>query len=114
MKTLLKTAALVATLSATGAMAQEKVMISDPNWNGARAVGHVIKSIVENQMGGEAEILTGMNQQPVFFAGMDKDDGSIDAHPDMWMPNWQTAWDEYIDGTGGIKTNNPYAGTSKM
>ena len=119
MKHLLKTAAIAATvsgalLSSTAAFAQEKIMISDPSWNGARAIGHVIRAIVENEMGGEAEILTGMNQQPVIFAGMDKGDGSIDVHPDMWMPNWQTAWDEYVDGTGGVKTNGGYAGTSLL
>ena len=89
-------------------------MISDPNWNGARAVGHVIKAIITGQMGGEAEILTGMNQQPVIFAGMDKGDGSIDIHPDMWMPNWQSAWDQYVTGNGTVKTNNGYAGTSLL
>ena len=68
MKKLLLSAALSAALFATGtATAQEKVMISDPNWNGARAVGHVIKAIITDEMGGEAEILTGMNQQPVMI-----------------------------------------------
>ncbi len=115
MKHLLKTTALTAALLTGGAVsAQEKIMISDPSWNGARAIGHVIKAIIDGPMGGEAEILTGMNQQPVIFAGMDKGDGSIDVHPDMWMPNWQTAWDEYIDGTGGVKTNGGYAGTSLL
>ncbi len=115
MKHLLTTAAFAgALLSGGAALAQEKITISDPSWNGARAVGHVIKAIVENEMGGEAEILTGMNQQPVIFAGMDKGDGQIDIHPDMWMPNWQAAWDEYVDGTGGVKTNGGYAGTSLL
>ena len=115
MKKLLLSAALSAALFATGtATAKEKVMISDPSWNGARAVGHVIKAIITEQMGGEAEILTGMNQQPVIFAGMDKGDGSIDVHPDMWMPNWQSAWDQYVDGNGTVKTNAGYPGTSKI
>ena len=115
MKNLLKSVVVAAALfSATAASAQEKVMISDPNWNGARAVGHVIKAIITGQMGGEAEILTGMNQQPVIFAGMDKGDGSIDIHPDMWMPNWQSAWDQYVTGNGTVKTNNGYAGTSLL
>ena len=115
MKNLLKSAVVAAALfSATAVSAQEKVMISDPSWNGARAVGHVIKAIITGEMGGEAEILTGMNQQPVIFAGMDKGDGSIDIHPDMWMPNWQSAWDQYVTGNGTVKTNNGYAGTSLL
>ena len=115
MKNLIKSAILsAALLASSAAIAQEKVMISDPSWNGARAVGHVIKSIITEQMGGEAEILTGMNQQPVIFAGMDKGDGSIDVHPDMWMPNWQSAWDQYVDGNKTVKTNAGYAGTSLL
>ena len=115
MKNLLQTAVIAATLLTTTAVsAQEKIMISDPSWNGARAVGHVIKAIVTGPMGGEAEILTGMNQQPVIFAGMDKGDGSIDVHPDMWMPNWQSAWDQYVDGNNTVKTNAGYSGTSLL
>ncbi|MGH1576574.1 glycine betaine ABC transporter substrate-binding protein [Planktotalea sp.] len=114
MKKLFTATALAAVCAASSLAAQEKIMISDPNWNGARAVGHVIKAIVTEKMGGEAEILTGMNQQPVIFAGMDKGDGSIDIHPDMWMPNWQSAWDQYIEGNGTVKTNNSYAGTSRL
>ena len=70
MKTLLTAAAITAAM--TGAsMAQEKVMISDPSWNGARAIGHVLAAIINGPMGAEAEILSGMNQQPVIYAGMD-------------------------------------------
>ncbi len=48
MKHLLKTTAITAALlSGSAAVAQEKVMISDPSWNGARAIGHVIKSLTE-------------------------------------------------------------------
>ncbi|MEL7097731.1 MAG: glycine betaine ABC transporter substrate-binding protein [Pseudomonadota bacterium] len=115
MKKLLTSVAFAgALLSADAVMAQEKVMISDPSWNGARAIGHVIKAIIENEMGGEAEILTGMNQQPVIYAGMDKGDGSIDIQPDMWMPNWQSAWDQYVEGNQTIRVNQPYKGTSNL
>ncbi len=113
MKTLLTAAA--ATVAMTGAsLAQEKVMISDPSWNGARAIGHVLAAIINGPMGSEAEILTGMNQQPVIYAGMDKGDGSIDIQPDMWMPNWQSAWDEYVEGNESIRVSAPYKGTSNI
>lgn len=106
-------ATVAAALAATGVSAQEKINIGDPNWNGARAVGQVIKAIVTTKMGVEAEILTGMNQQPVIFEGMSKGDGSIDIHPDMWMPNWSAAWDKYIE-TGSVRANEGYAGTSLL
>ena len=37
-----------------------------------------------------------------------------DIQPDMWMPNWQSAWDEYADGNQTIRVNEPYKGTSNL
>ena len=71
MKTLMTATALVAALAASSATAQEKVMIADPSWNGARAIGQVLAAIINGPMGSEAEVVTGMNQQPVIYAGMD-------------------------------------------
>ena len=45
---------------------------------------------------------------------MDRGDGSIDVHPDMWMPNWHSAWDQYVDGNQTIATNEGYPGTSLL
>lgn len=105
-------AALLATTSLV--QAQEKITLPDLSWNGAKAIGHVLKAIIEGPMEGEAEIISGMNQQPVIYAGMDKGDGSIDVHTDMWMPNWQSAWDEYVVDKDSIDVNEPYLGTSNL
>lgn len=106
--------ALALALAATGATAQEKITLSDLSWNGAQAIGHVLSAIIEDEMGGEAEIVSGMNQAAVIMAGMDKGDGSIDVYTDMWMPNQQALWDEYIDGNQTVATNQPYNGTSNI
>ena len=107
-------AASAIALAATGAAAQEKITLSDLSWNGAQAIGHVLAAIIEEEMGGEAEIVSGMNQAAVIMAGMDKGDGSIDVFTDLWMPNQQALWDEYIDGNQTVKTNQPYNGTSNI
>ncbi len=115
MKTILRLTAVAAMLAiGSGAMAQEKVSIAEPSWNGAKAIAHVLTAIINGPVGSEAEVLTGMNQQPVIYAGMDKGDGSVDVHPDMWMPNWQSAWDEYIKDKQTVDHNNPYKGTSNL
>ncbi|MBO9409454.1 glycine/betaine ABC transporter substrate-binding protein [Shimia sp. R9_1] len=115
MKTLKTSVALAVLLgAAAGASAQEKVTFSDLSWNGAQAIGHVLSTIIEDQMGGDAEIVSGMNQAAVIMAGMDKGDGSIDVFTDLWMPNQQALWDEYIDGNQTVVTNAPYQGTSNI
>ncbi|GFE48856.1 ABC transporter substrate-binding protein [Roseobacter cerasinus] len=107
-------AALALTVGAAPAMAQEKITLSDLSWNGAQAIGHVLSAIIEDEMGGDAEIVSGMNQAAVIMAGMDKGDGSIDIYTDLWMPNQQALWDEYIDGNQTVATNKPYKGTSNI
>ena len=113
MKTAVIAAALTA-IASTGALAQAKVKISDLNWTGAKAIGHVIKAVIETRLGGEAEIVKGMSDQSIIAAGMDKGDGSVDVYTDMWMPNQQAIWDKYIKGAKTVAHNKPYKGTQGM
>lgn len=94
----LKTLALATTLSlstAVGAYAQELVRIAEPNWASGRAMAGLIKVIVEDKLGGQAELVPGTNA--VVFAGMDRGKGEIDVHPDVWLPNQSNFTDEYVD-----------------
>ncbi len=114
MKKLVTAASLAALLSAGAAGAQERVAISDLSWNGARAIGNVLQAIITGPMGSEAEIVQGMNQAAIIMEGMDKGDGSIDIYTDVWMPNQQALWDEFVDERGTVLTNQPYQGTSNI
>lgn len=108
------TAAGALSIAAVGASAQEKVAISDLNWTGAKAIAHVIKTVIEGPLGSEAEIVEGLSDQAIIGAGMDKGDGSADVWTDMWMPNQQGPWDKYIEDAGTVAHNQPYAGTQQM
>ena len=44
------TAAGALSVAAVGASAQEKVAISDLNWTGAKAIAHVIKTVIEGPL----------------------------------------------------------------
>ena len=105
------TAAVVVSFAATAAQAQEKVTISDLNWTGAKAIGHVIKAVIEGPLGSEAEIIEGLSDQAIIAEGMDKGDGSVDVYTDMWMPNQQPIWDKYIVEAKSVGHNEPYLGT---
>lgn len=103
MTTLTVTGALC--IAAAGAPAQEKVTISDLNWTGAKAIAHVIKAVIEDPLGSEAEIVEGLSDQAIIGAGMDKGDGSADVWTDMWMPNQKGPWDKYIEDAGTVSHN---------
>ncbi len=106
--------AAVAVVAAQAASAQETVKIGDLTWTGARAIGHVIEAVIEGPLGGEAEIVSGLSDGSVIAAGMDKGDGTVDVYTDLWMPNRQGIWDQYIDGARTVGVNKPYLGTQKM
>ena len=110
---LLLAASLMMSVNAANA-ADEKVMISDLSWTGAKAIGHVIAAVINGPLDSEAEIVEGLSDQSVVAAGMDKGDGSVDVYTDMWMPNQQAIWDKYIDGAKSVATNQPYPGTQMM
>ncbi len=106
--------ATTAIAAGSGASAQETVTIGDLTWTGARAIGHVIEAVIEGQLGGEAEIVSGLSDGSIIAAGMDKGDGSADIYTDLWMPNRQGLWDEYVEGAKTVGVNKPYLGTQMM
>ena len=113
----LRTTLLTATtLCAAGiASAQDAtVKIGDLTWTGATAIGAVIEAVIEGPLDGEAEIVEGLSDGSVIAQGMDKGDGSVDVYTDLWMPNRQNIWDEFIAGAGTVGHNVPYLGTQKM
>src|SRR5581483_9767282 len=103
------TLALVAPL----ADAQEKVVVSELNWTGARAISYVLKAVIEQRLGGHRDIKRG--DPAVVFAGMDKGDGGIDVYSDLWMPSQAEKWAEYIDKRKTVETNAvPYKGIQRL
>ncbi|HAR53706.1 glycine betaine ABC transporter substrate-binding protein [Roseovarius nubinhibens] len=90
------------------------VAIGDLTWTGAQAIGHVIQAVIEGPLGSEAKIVAGLSDGSIIAAGMDKGDGSADVYTDLWMPNRQALWDEFIDGAQTVGHNSPYLGTQKM
>ncbi len=105
---------LVLMFGASNAIAQEKVRISDLSWTGAKAIGYVIKAVIDGPLGSEAEFVEGLSDQQIVAEGMDKGDGSVDVYTDMWMPNQQPIWDKYIVEAKSVAHNEPYKGTQGM
>ena len=97
--------------TAVGAFAQELVRVAEPNWASGRAMAALIQVIIEDELGGQVELVPGTNA--VIFAGMDRGRGEIDVHPDVWLPNQSNFTDEYVDTNGTVAlSNGSYEGFS--
>ena len=80
--------ASAAIMAATPALAQE-IVIGVPNWPSVAATANILKVAIEENLGLSVELQNGTN--PIVFEAMDK--GSMDAHPEVWMPNQQNLHD---------------------
>ncbi|MEL6679203.1 MAG: glycine/betaine ABC transporter substrate-binding protein, partial [Pseudomonadota bacterium] len=54
-------ATLLVTAAATAVSAQDKVMIGEPSWPGAKIMANVIGQIIEGRLGGEVGYAPGAN-----------------------------------------------------
>jgi glycine betaine/proline transport system substrate-binding protein len=112
MKKVLKSLAGAALLSSVAmpALAAD-VVIGVPNWPSVRVTAHVLKVVMEDNLGLEVELQNGSN--PVVFEGMDA--GSMHVHPEVWLPNQTNLNNKYVQEKGTVRQNpNGVAGDQAM
>ena len=86
----------------------EKVKIGDPGWTGATAIANLLAAVVNDKMGGEAELVPGNNT--AIYGAIDRSKGEIEVHPDIWLPN-QEAYTNDLVPKGTLKlSSNSYEG----
>ncbi|MBU2867601.1 ABC transporter substrate-binding protein [Pacificibacter marinus] len=95
---------LSAALASTSAMAQEKVMVGEPGWPGAKIMASIIGTVIETRLGVEVGYAPGTNA--VIFASMDGGRGDIDIHPDVWLPNQASFTNEYVDDKSTVSLSS--------
>ncbi len=95
---------LVSSFFISGAMAAEQVNIGQPSWVGAKAIAHLIQAVVEEKIGGTANLVPGNNAS--IFQAMNAGKGAIDVHPDVWLPNQQSFTKKYVDGTRRVELSS--------
>ena len=84
-------ATVVTTLALTSPALAADLVVGVPNWPSVTVTANVIKAVVEKNMGLTVELQTGTN--PVIFEALDK--GSMQIHPEVWLPNQQGLVDQY-------------------
>lgn len=103
--------AVAAVLSAAAPAYAADVIIGVPNWPSVRVTAHVLKVVLEDNLGLEVELQNGTN--PVVFEAMDS--GSMHVHPEVWLPNQSNLNNKFVNDRGTVKVNpNGVAGDQAM
>ncbi|NKC13263.1 MAG: amino acid-binding protein [Gammaproteobacteria bacterium] len=93
--------AAVAAWAVTGLAQAADIVIGVPNWPSVRATAHVLKVVIEDNLGLEVELQNGTN--PVVFEAMDS--GAMHVHPEVWMPNQANLNQTYVKEKKTVRMN---------
>ncbi len=77
------------------------LVVGVPNWPSVAVTAEVIKIVLEDNLGLDVELQNGTN--PVIFEAMDT--GSIQVHPEVWLPNQSNLHNTYVKEKGTVKMN---------
>lgn len=104
--------ACIASALTLGGVAQAAdVVIGVPNWPSVRVTAHVLKVVLEDNLGLDVELQNGTN--PVVFEAMDS--GAMHVHPEVWMPNQVNLNNKFVKEKKTVKMNpNGVAGDQAM
>lgn len=94
-------ASFVAVLMMVGPVQAADIVVGSPNWVSVQATAHLIKIVLEDNLGLEVEVQNGTN--PVVFEAMDK--GSMHVHPEVWLPNQANLYNTYVEEKGSVVMN---------
>ncbi|MEM7406338.1 MAG: glycine betaine ABC transporter substrate-binding protein [Pseudomonadota bacterium] len=94
-------ATLAASMAVSGVAQAADLVIGVPNWPSVRVTAHVLKVVMEDNLGLEVELQNGTN--PVVFEAMDA--GAMHVHPEVWMPNQVNLHETYVKGKKSVKMN---------
>lgn len=89
-----------AMLAGSAAMAAD-VVIGVPNWPSVRVTAHVLKVVMEENLGLEVELQNGTN--PVVFEAMDS--GAMHVHPEVWLPNQANLEKKFVTDKKTVRQN---------
>lgn len=112
MKPMIKRVALAAIAGSVALPAvASDVVIGVPNWPSVRVTAHVLKVVMEDNLGLEVELQNGTN--PVVFEAMDS--GAMHVHPEVWLPNQTNLNNKFVKEKGTVRRNpNGVAGDQAM
>ena len=91
----------LAALAVSGIARAADVVIGVPNWPSVNVTAHVLKVIMEDNLGLEVELQNGTN--PVVFEAMDR--GDMHVHPEVWLPNQSNLHNKFVKERATVMAN---------
>ena len=88
-------------LASTGAARGADIVIGVPNWVSVNGTAHILKVVLEDNLGLEVELQNATN--PIVFEAMDK--GSMHVHPEVWLPNQANLHRTFVEEKGTVVMN---------
>ncbi|MDN2664578.1 hypothetical protein OW492_14465 [Psychromonas sp. 14N.309.X.WAT.B.A12] len=93
---------LAISLGLTGVSAQSAdLVLGVPSWPSAGVTSNVIKIVLEENLGLDVGMQSGTN--PIIWEAMDR--GSMQLHPEVWLPNQQNLYQKYVVENGTVVKN---------
>ncbi len=99
MRTPLRATALAASMlmGCAGSQAADLV-IAMPNWFSGQASANILKVALKQELDVDADAVE--MGTLIAFAGLDS--GSVDIHPEVWLPNLDDLVEKYVEGAGTV------------
>ena len=104
MRTALSLLAPLLAVALGGRALAADVVVGVPNWPSVNVTANIIKVILERNYGVNVELQTAAN--PIIFEAMAR--GSMDIHPEVWLPNQQDPYDRYAGAL--VRNQHPARG----
>lgn len=87
-----------ALLTATGPAIAADIAIGVPNWPSVTVTAKILERAIEQNMGYDVDLQNGTNS--IVFEAMDV--GSMQIHPEVWLPNQQNLIDKFVTEKGSV------------
>ena len=82
------------------------IVIGVPNWPSVTVTAKILETVIEQNLGYDVELQNGTNS--IVFEAMDS--GSMQIHPEVWMPNQQNLVDKFVNEKGTVVMSEKSAG----
>lgn len=93
-------------LGLAGPALSADLVIGVPNWPSVTVTAKILQNAIEENLGLDVELQNGTNS--IIFEAMDA--GSIQIHPEVWLPNQQNLVDQFVTSKGSVAISTKSAG----